>query len=223
MAIAVVLRCDRPRLVISVSRCLLLLMERRRQLRTRAAPNRRHRRRLAGLPGGRGARRADGADLVAARAAIAGACRRHRLAPILGTTRRWGSGGVFADHGVMAVAGWIADQVVPEPKGGDRTDGQVAVGQVAVRPSGALSAPTGQSQWVETVRVRVRIEADAPREVLKTFVVNAMLWPPVGSTIHAPVHIDLELAWRESGRRASSGGCFLGAGLVGGRGCGGRI
>jgi uncharacterized OsmC-like protein len=46
----------------------------------------------------------------------------------------------------------------------------------------------------EAIRVVVHVEADAPREVLKTLVINAALWSPVGSTIHDPVHLDVALA-----------------------------
>ena len=58
---------------------------------------------------------------------------------------------------------------------------------------GVVGADGPKPIGFESVRVRVHIEADAPREVLKALVVNALLWSPVGSTIHDPVHIDLVL------------------------------
>ncbi len=59
---------------------------------------------------------------------------------------------------------------------------------------GIVGADGPKPVGFEAVRVLVHIEADAPRDVLKTLVVNAMLWSPVGSTIHDPVHIDVVLA-----------------------------
>jgi uncharacterized OsmC-like protein len=59
---------------------------------------------------------------------------------------------------------------------------------------GVVGADGPKPVGFEAVRVRVRVEADAPREVLRTLVANALLWSPVGGTIHDPVHIDLELA-----------------------------
>lgn len=45
----------------------------------------------------------------------------------------------------------------------------------------------------ETVRVSVRLDADAPREVLAALVRHAMLWSPVANTLHNPVHLDITL------------------------------
>jgi len=45
----------------------------------------------------------------------------------------------------------------------------------------------------ETVRVLVRMEADAPREALAALVKHATLWSPVANTLHNPVHLDVTL------------------------------
>ena len=46
----------------------------------------------------------------------------------------------------------------------------------------------------ETVRVLVRLEADAPRQLLEALVEHATLWSPVANTLHNPVHLDVVLA-----------------------------
>ena len=52
----------------------------------------------------------------------------------------------------------------------------------------------------ETIRVSVRIEADAPRASLDALVRHATLWSPVANTLHNPVHLDVTLeAARTSG------------------------
>jgi uncharacterized OsmC-like protein len=45
----------------------------------------------------------------------------------------------------------------------------------------------------EIVRVSVRLDADAPREVLAALVRHATLWSPVANTLHNPVHLDVTL------------------------------
>ena len=45
----------------------------------------------------------------------------------------------------------------------------------------------------ETIRVSVRIEADAPRASLEALVRHATLWSPVANTLHNPVHLDVVL------------------------------
>jgi uncharacterized OsmC-like protein len=45
----------------------------------------------------------------------------------------------------------------------------------------------------ETIRVSVRLVADAPRNVLETLVRHTTLWSPVANTIHNPVHLDVTL------------------------------
>lgn len=45
----------------------------------------------------------------------------------------------------------------------------------------------------ETIRVDVRIEADAPRASLEALVRHATLWSPVANTLHNPVHLDVTL------------------------------
>lgn len=45
----------------------------------------------------------------------------------------------------------------------------------------------------ETIRVSVRLDADAPREVLAALVRHATLWSPVANTLHNPVHLDVTL------------------------------
>ena len=46
----------------------------------------------------------------------------------------------------------------------------------------------------EAVRILVRLEADAPRELLEGLVEHATLWSPVANTLHDPVHLDVTLA-----------------------------
>jgi len=45
----------------------------------------------------------------------------------------------------------------------------------------------------ETIRVSVRLEADAPRDLLEALVRHATLWSPVANTLHNPVHLDVTL------------------------------
>jgi uncharacterized OsmC-like protein len=45
----------------------------------------------------------------------------------------------------------------------------------------------------ETIRILVRIEADAPRDALLALVEHATLWSPVANTLHNPVHLDVTL------------------------------
>ncbi|MDQ2801398.1 MAG: OsmC family protein [Pseudomonadota bacterium] len=45
----------------------------------------------------------------------------------------------------------------------------------------------------ETVRVSVRLDADAPRETLEALIKHATLWSPVANTLHNPVHLDVML------------------------------
>jgi uncharacterized OsmC-like protein len=45
-----------------------------------------------------------------------------------------------------------------------------------------------------TIRVSVRLEADAPRAALEALVRHATLWSPVANTLHNPVHLDVTLA-----------------------------
>jgi len=45
----------------------------------------------------------------------------------------------------------------------------------------------------EAIRVSVRLEADAPRDILEALVRHAALWSPVANTLHNPVHLDVML------------------------------
>ncbi len=45
----------------------------------------------------------------------------------------------------------------------------------------------------EAIRVEVRLEADAPRELLETLVRHTTLWSPVANSLHNPVHLDVVL------------------------------
>ena len=45
----------------------------------------------------------------------------------------------------------------------------------------------------QSIAVAVQIEADAPRDALKSLVDYALLWSPVANTRHDPVHIDVAL------------------------------
>ena len=46
----------------------------------------------------------------------------------------------------------------------------------------------------ESIRVSVRLDADAPRKTLEALVEHATLWSPVANTLHNPVHLDVTLA-----------------------------
>ena len=50
----------------------------------------------------------------------------------------------------------------------------------------------------ETIRVSVRIEAEAPRASLEALVRHATLWSPVANTLHNPVHLDVTLVAAEA-------------------------
>jgi uncharacterized OsmC-like protein len=45
----------------------------------------------------------------------------------------------------------------------------------------------------ETIRVQVKLEAEATREMLEALVRHATLWSPVANTLHNPVHLDVTL------------------------------
>jgi uncharacterized OsmC-like protein len=45
----------------------------------------------------------------------------------------------------------------------------------------------------EAVRVLVRLQADARREILEALIRHATLWSPVANTLHNPVHLDVTL------------------------------
>ena len=46
----------------------------------------------------------------------------------------------------------------------------------------------------ETIRVSVKLVADASREALEILVRHSTLWSPVANTLHNPVHLDVTLA-----------------------------
>lgn len=46
----------------------------------------------------------------------------------------------------------------------------------------------------ETIRVAVRMEADASPEALRALIAHAVLWSPVANTLHGPVSLDVALA-----------------------------
>lgn len=50
----------------------------------------------------------------------------------------------------------------------------------------------------ETIRVSVRIEAEAPRASLEALVRHATLWSPVANTLHNPVHLDVTFETAET-------------------------
>jgi uncharacterized OsmC-like protein len=60
---------------------------------------------------------------------------------------------------------------------------------------GSWSASEQQTQTTgfESIRVFVRLDADAPRTVLEALVEHATLWSPVANTLHSPVHLDVSL------------------------------
>ena len=45
----------------------------------------------------------------------------------------------------------------------------------------------------ETIRVEVRMQAEASDEVLQALIQHATLWSPVANTLHNPVHLDVVL------------------------------
>lgn len=46
----------------------------------------------------------------------------------------------------------------------------------------------------ESIRVSVRMDADASRKALAALVRHTVLWSPVANTLHNPVHLDIALA-----------------------------
>lgn len=46
----------------------------------------------------------------------------------------------------------------------------------------------------ESIRVFVRMDADASRKALASLVKHTVLWSPVANTLHNPVHLDFDLA-----------------------------
>ncbi|KQQ11523.1 peroxiredoxin [Methylobacterium sp. Leaf122] len=46
----------------------------------------------------------------------------------------------------------------------------------------------------ESIRVSVKVDADASRKALATLVKHTVLWSPVANTLHNPVHLDVALA-----------------------------
>jgi uncharacterized OsmC-like protein len=52
-------------------------------------------------------------------------------------------------------------------------------------------AITPKTIGFDTIRVSVRLEADAPRKTLEALVRHATLWSPVSNTLHNPVHLDV--------------------------------
>ena len=45
----------------------------------------------------------------------------------------------------------------------------------------------------ETIRVAVRMDADASRKALAALIRHTVLWSPVANTLHNPVHLDVAL------------------------------
>jgi uncharacterized OsmC-like protein len=56
----------------------------------------------------------------------------------------------------------------------------------------------------ETIRVAVRIQADASPEALSALVAHAVLWSPVANTIHDQVHLEVIVGETVSGGATSS-------------------
>jgi uncharacterized OsmC-like protein len=46
----------------------------------------------------------------------------------------------------------------------------------------------------ETISISVRIEADTPRDVLKTLLDHAVRWSPVANALFNPINLDVALA-----------------------------
>ena len=67
------------------------------------------------------------------------------------------------------------------------------VGEIGVAMQWGTGDLTPKPVGFDTVTVRVRIEADAPREVLETLVEHTSMWSPVANTLHSPVHLDVML------------------------------
>jgi uncharacterized OsmC-like protein len=60
------------------------------------------------------------------------------------------------------------------------------------------AGPLQKSPGFDAIGIIVHIDADAPLQTLKALIDHAMLWSPVGNTLHDPVHIDISLADRSS-------------------------
>ncbi len=81
----------------------------------------------------------------------------------------------------------------------DAASGNIAVHGLELEVEADVAAspmwdPRGQGPGAvgfETIRVSVHIRADAPIETLRALVAHAVLWSPVGNTLHDPVDLDV--------------------------------
>lgn len=69
-------------------------------------------------------------------------------------------------------------------------DVEAKINTTAVWGAGNLSPKT---IGFESIRVSVRLDADASRARLEALIEHAMLWSPVANTLHNPVHLDVAL------------------------------
>jgi uncharacterized OsmC-like protein len=65
------------------------------------------------------------------------------------------------------------------------------VGEIGVATLWGTGDLTPRPLGFETITVRVRIEADVPREILEALVEHTAMWSPVANTLHNPVHLDV--------------------------------
>jgi uncharacterized OsmC-like protein len=70
-------------------------------------------------------------------------------------------------------------------------DVEADINTTAVWGSGDLHPKT---IGFESIRVSVRMDADASRKALAALLRHTLLWSPVANTLHNPVHLDVALA-----------------------------
>jgi uncharacterized OsmC-like protein len=64
-------------------------------------------------------------------------------------------------------------------------------GEIGVATLWGTGDPTPKCLGFDIITVRVRIDADVPREVLEALVEHTAMWSPVANTLHNPVHLDV--------------------------------
>ena len=65
--------------------------------------------------------------------------------------------------------------------------------EVARSPMWDARVPDPGAMGFETIRVAVRMDADASPEALRALIAHAVLWSPVANTLHGPVNLDVAL------------------------------
>ena len=66
--------------------------------------------------------------------------------------------------------------------------------EMAPSPMWDARGPSPGAVGFETIRVAVRLDADASPEALRALIAHAVLWSPVANTLYGPVNLDVALA-----------------------------